>query len=331
MRSYGKAIRDAHEYLLKRHPEVFVLGQGLWSPWYVGDSMTELEMQFGKDRIIDTPVSEQSCTGAAIGAALTGKRPIVVHPRMDFLILAVDQIVTQAAKWSSMFGGRARVPVVVRGIINRGGEQGAQHSQALHAWFAHVPGLKVVMPATVEDARDLLVSATLSDDPVVYIDDRWLYDEETEIPVDPDENALHRGSVVRRHGTDATLVAAGHLVKLSLEAAEVLAEEGVEVEVIDLRVINPLDVGPVVESVKKTGALIAADGGWTACGLAGEIIAATVESLSPGSLVAAPRRVTLQDAPAPTSGPLEAKYYPDPLDISSAIRTTLDSVAIRGD
>ena len=155
--AYGIAIREAFQYLLENHAEVFTIGQGLWSPWYVGNSMTDLDKEFGKDRVIDTPVSELATTGAALGAALCGYRPIVIHPRVDFMLLATDQIVTQAAKWRYMFGGDVAVPLTIRGIINRGGEQGAQHSQALHSWFAHIPGLRVVMPATPADARDLLI------------------------------------------------------------------------------------------------------------------------------------------------------------------------------
>ena len=159
--NYGNAILAAFEYLLKNYPEVFVIGQGLWSPWYVGNSMTNLDKKFGKQRVIDTPVSESATTGAAVGASLAGMRPIVVHPRMDFMIYAMDSIVNQAAKWSSMFGGQANPSLTIRSIINRGGEQGAQHSQALHAWFAHVPGLRVVMPSSVADARDLLIASVL--------------------------------------------------------------------------------------------------------------------------------------------------------------------------
>lgn len=142
--NYGTAILAGFEYLLENYPEVFVIGQGLWSPWYVGNSMTDLDKKFGVDRIIDTPVSESACTGAAVGASLAGMRPIVVHPRMDFMLYAMDAVVNQAAKWSHMLGGQAHPAVTIRSIINRGGEQGAQHSQALHAWFAHVPGLRVV-------------------------------------------------------------------------------------------------------------------------------------------------------------------------------------------
>lgn len=308
--SYGSAIRAGFSYLLSHHPEVFVIGQGLWSPWYVGNSMTELEIEFGRDRVIDTPISEQACTGAAIGAAIAGKRPIVVHPRMDFMLLATDQLVTQAAKWSSMFGGRVRAPVLIRSIINRGGEQGAQHSQALHAWFAHIPGLRVAMPATVADARDLLVSGTLIEDPVLYIDDRWLYEQEDEVADEPDLAAIHRGPRVVRTGDDVTLVAAGYAVQLAREAARQLERIDVAAEVVDLRTINPLDGGPVLASVEKTGRLLAVDIGWTSCGLAGEIIARVMEDLPPAALRAAPRRITLQDAPAPTSAPLEQAYYP---------------------
>lgn len=179
---YGVAIRDGFVYLLENYPNVFTIGQGLWSPWYVGNSMTNLDQRFGRHRVIDTHVSELGCTGAALGAALCGYRPIVIHPRVDFMLLAVDQLVTQAAKWRSMFGGQVTVPLTVRAIINRGGEQGAQHSQALHSWFAHIPGLRVVLPSTARDARDLLIAAVLSDDPVLYIDDRWLYEVEEELP-----------------------------------------------------------------------------------------------------------------------------------------------------
>ena len=140
--NYGTAMLAAFEYLLENYPEVFVIGQGLWSPWYVGNSMTDLDKKFGAHRVIDTPVSESACTGAAVGASLAGMKPIVVHPRMDFMLYAMDAMVNQAAKWSHMVGGQAHPGLTIRSIINRGGEQGAQHSQSLHAWFAHIPGAK---------------------------------------------------------------------------------------------------------------------------------------------------------------------------------------------
>jgi pyruvate dehydrogenase E1 component beta subunit len=320
---YGEAIRRGFEYAMTEDPSVILLGQGLWSPWYVGNSMTNLEKQFGYERVIDTPVSELAVTGAAIGASQCGYRPVVTHPRVDFALLAVDQIVNQAAKWNSMFGGGAPVPAVFRLIINRGGEQGAQHSQSLYSWFAHIPGLRVVVPATPQDAQDLLVAAIRSDDPVVYIDDRWLYDLESDV-TDPLPIALaDQGPLVQRTGSDLTLVGVSWTTRLALEAADVLAEEGIDCEVIDLRVLNPLDLSPVLESVSKTRRLVVAEGDWRSCGIAAEVIAGVVESVEAGCLAASPQRINLVEAPAPTSGPLEAAYYPTVDDLCNAVRGTV--------
>lgn len=309
--NYGEAIRSGFEYLLENYPEVLVIGQGVSSPWYVGNSMTDLDKQFGKERVIDTPVSEAVCTGAAVGAGLCGFKSIVVHPRMDFMLYAMDPIVNQASKWSYMFGGQASPNVTIRGIINRGGEQGAQHSQALHAWFAHIPGLRVVMPATVKDARDLLIASVLYPGPVLYIDDRWLYDLEDDLG-SPEELVLSREGPTRlTKGNDITIVGSSYSTKLALDVADQIKLHGVSADVIDLRVINPFDVSIVVESVRKTGSLVVLDGGWKNCGLAGEVIASVCEQIDPNTLRAIPRRVTLPDAPAPTSRMLEAAYYPD--------------------
>ena len=320
MTNYGHALREGFAYLLKNHPETFTIGQGLWSPWYVGNSMTDLDKEFGHARVIDTPVSELAVTGVAVGAALSGRRPIVIHPRVDFFLLAVDQLVNQAAKWRYMFGGQVDVPVVVRAIINRGGEQGAQHSQALHSWFAHIPGLRVVMPSTPADARDLLIASSLGNDPVLFIDDRWLYELEADLP--PVNPALRLTNVKPRvdiTGTDITLVGCSYSAQLCRLAAKELLVHGISAEVIDLRVINPLDRTIMIESVRKTGRLLAVDGDWATCGLASEIIASVVEALPPAALKAAPRRLTLPDAPAPTSKQLEKAYYFQAGDITAAV------------
>jgi pyruvate dehydrogenase E1 component beta subunit len=310
MTNYGEAIRQGFAHLLANHPRVFTIGQGLWSPWYVGNSMTNLDVDFGRERVIDTPVSELACTGAAVGAALCGYRPVVIHPRVDFMLLAVDPIVNQAAKWRHMFGGQAAVPVTFRAIINRGGEQGAQHSQALHSWFAHVPGLRVVMPATVADARDLLISSVLCDDPVLYIDDRWLYDLTEDLDPVVERDLRREGPRLVAEGRDVTLVGCSYSAHLCREAAKKLTDQQVSCDVIDLRVLNPLDLTVVLQSVRRTGRLVVVDGDWSSCGLAAEVIAGVSEKLLPADLRAAPRRVTLPDAPAPTSKPLEAAYYP---------------------
>lgn len=322
--SYGTAIRAAFEYLLENYPEVFVIGQGLWSPWYVGNTMTELEKKFGKARVIDTPVSELACTGAAVGAGLSGMKPIVVHPRLDFMLYGMDAIVNQAAKWSHMVGGQASPNVTIRGIINRGGEQGAQHSQALHSWFAHIPGLRVVTPATVADARDLLIASVLSPSPVMFIDDRWLYDLEDDLPPVQELALEDLGPASLRSGDDLTIVGSGYSTRLGLEAAERLAESGISAELIDLRVLNPFDPSLIVESVKRTGRLLVLDGGWRTCGMAGEVMASVVERVSPADLKASPARITLPDAPAPTSRVLEEIYYPS-LDQVVAMASSLIS------
>jgi pyruvate dehydrogenase E1 component beta subunit len=236
---------------------------------------------------------------------------------MDFMVLATDQIVNQAAKWRHMLAGRSPA-VTIRGIINRGGEQGAQHSQALHAWYSHIPGLRVVMPATPQDARDLLIGAVLCDDPVVYIDDRWLYELSEEMPPAKRVDLIRIRPEVRRVGRDITLAAAGFSVKLALDAADELAESNISAEVIDMRVVNPLDSRLIGDSVRKTGRLLAIDGGWRTCGLAGELIACVVEALPPSALRTAPRRITLPDAPAPTSKALEQIYYPSSAVVAAA-------------
>jgi pyruvate/2-oxoglutarate/acetoin dehydrogenase E1 component len=307
--SYGQALRDGFAYLLKNHPEVFTIGQGLWSPWYVGNSMTDLDREFGKGRVIDTPVAELACTGVAVGAAISGKRPVIIHPRVDFALLAVDQIVNQAAKWCHMLGGQVCVPVTIRAIINRGGEQGAQHSQSLHSWFAHIPGLRVVMPATAQDARNLLIASVLCDDPVMFIDDRWLYEQEDALSPVRELDLRQQGPEIRRSGNDITLVSCSHPLQQCLQAAHALGERGIEAEVIDLRVLNPLERGPIIHSVRKTGRLLAVDGDWATCGMAAEVVTSAVEGVEPGIWKKAPARITLPDAPAPTSKPLEQAYY----------------------
>jgi pyruvate/2-oxoglutarate/acetoin dehydrogenase E1 component len=322
--NYGAAIRAGFVHLLDTRPEVFVIGQGLWAKWYVGNSMTDLDKLYGVDRIMDSPVSELACTGAAVGASLCGYRPVVVHPRVDFMLYGIDAIVNQAAKWSHMVGGQAHPAVTIRGIVNRGGEQGAQHSQALHSWFAHIPGLRVVMPATPQDARDLLIASVLCDDPVLYIDDRWLYDWEATLPPVAERLLEREGPRVLRDGTDITLVGASYSTKLCLAAADTLAERGIAAEVIDLRVINPLDASIVVASARKTRRLVVVDGGWKTCGLAGEIIARVTEALPPHALVAAPVRLTIADAPAPASAPLERAYYVTEVDVVHAARRVVE-------
>jgi len=319
--SYSLAINEALHQTMVEDPTVFLIGQGVKSPWYVGNTAQGLRERFGDERVIDTPVSENAMTGAAVGAALAGMRPVVVHPRMDFMFYAFDPIINEAANWHYMNGGRLPVSVVFWGIINRGGEQAAQHSQSLHGMFAQAPGLKVVMPATPHDAKGLMVAEIREPNPVVFIDDRWLYGMEAHVP--EEIYAVEIGKArIARPGTDVTITASSFMVQESLRAAELLAREGIETEVIDLRTIKPLDEETLVASVRKTGRLVVADGGWRTCGVAAEIAALAAERAF-RSLRAPVARVTLPDCPAPASAALEKVYYRHSADIIRAVRSIL--------
>jgi pyruvate dehydrogenase E1 component beta subunit len=300
---------------------VFLLGQGVKSPWYVGNTAKGLFEKFGPERIIDTPVSENAVTGAAVGAALVGMRPIVLHPRMDFMLYAMDPIVNEAANWHYMFGGTSSVPVVIWGILNRGGEQAAQHSQAIHALFAHIPGLKVVMPSTPYDAKGLMISAIRDDNPVVYIDDRWLYNLEGDVPEEVYSVPIGKG-IVRKRGKDVTLVSISYMVVQSLRAAEAVERDGIGIELIDLRSIKPIDKRIIFESVEKTGRLVIVDAAWRTCGVAAEIAALVAENVF-DRLKCPIRRVTLPDTPAPASSSLETVYYLSAQQIVQAVRETI--------
>ena len=322
--NYASAILSAYEYLLENYKEVFVIGQGLWSPWYVGNTMKDLDAKFGKNRIIDTPVSESAVTGMAVGASLGNSKPIVVHPRIDFMLYAMDSIVNQAAKWSHMTGGQAHPGLTIRGIINRGGEQGAQHSQSLHSWFAHIPGLRVLMPATVSDARDMLISATLSSDPVIYIDDRWLYEIEEELEPIREIDISQFIPKVLRQGKDLTIASCGFSTKIALDCSDLLEQSGINAEVVDIRSLNPFNPEEIIKSVSKTGRLITIDGSWKNVGFSSEIISSVYESISIDLIKDNPMRFNIAESPAPTSRVLEDIYYPKAEKITKKIVDGID-------
>ena len=321
--NYGTAILSAFEYLLTEYPEVFVIGQGLWSPWYVGNSMKDLDIKFGKDRIIDTPVCESACTGMAVGASLCNSLPIVVHPRIDFMLYAMDSVVNQAAKWSHMTGGQAHPSVTIRGIINRGGEQGAQHSQSLHSWFSHIPGLRVLMPASVIDARDMLITAVLCKDPVVFLDDRWLYDLEDELDPIQEKSIDDFSPKVIQEGKDLTIIGSSFSTKLALDTSKELIKEGINSEVIDLRTLNPFNPSAIIDSVLKTRRLVVVDGSWKNSGFSAEVISSVTEAITPDTLLMKPLRITLANSSAPTSIKLEEIYYPSVSQIVSSIKESI--------
>jgi len=319
---FSLAINEALHQMMEVDGSVFVIGQGVKSPWYVGQTATDLLKRFGSERVIDTPVSENAMTGAAVGASLAGMRSVVVHPRMDFMLYAMDPIINEAANWYYMNGGKLSVPVVIWGIINRGGEQAAQHSQALHAIFGHIPGLKVVMPSTPYDAKGLMISAIKDDNPVVYIDDRWLHNIEGIVPEEIYEIPIGK-AVIRRKGDDVTLVATSFMAQQAIEAATDLSDEGIDTEIIDIRSIKPIDKDLLLGSVKKTGRLVIADVGWKTYGVAAEISSIVFEEVFE-YLKAPATRVTLPDVPAPASCILEQAYYPTKREIIDAVRNVID-------
>ena len=319
--SYAQAINETLHQMIESDRRVLLIGQGVTSPWYVGTTTMGLIARFGPKRIIDTPVSENGITGVAMGAALAGMRQILVHPRMDFMYYAMDQIANQAANWYYMFGGQVSVPLTIWGIINRGGEQAAQHSQSLQAMFTHIPGLKVAMPSTPYEAKGLLTASIADDNPVVFIDDRWLYNDVGEVPEEVYSTPLGKG-VIRREGKDITLVATSYMVTEATEAAASLEKDGLDIEIIDPRSLKPLDENLLLESVKKTGRLIIADAGWKTCGVGAELAALVAEKAF-DYLKAPIVRVSLPDAPAPASSVLEQAYYPGARDIISAVKQML--------
>jgi len=321
--SYAEAINEALHQIIEKNTKVFLIGQGVTSPWYVGTTTVGLVNRFGSKRIVDTPTSENCITGVALGAALAGTHPIICYPRMDFMYYAMDQIANHIANWHYMFGGQLSAPVTLWAIVNRGGEQAAQHSQATQAMFMHIPGLKVVIPSTPYDAKGLLIATIEEDNPVVFIDDRWLYEHEGEVPEESYSVPIGKG-IVRHEGKDVTVVATSYMVHEAIKASESLDKEGIDVEVLDLRSLKPLDENLLLTSVRKTERLIVVDGGWKTCGVAAEISARIAEIDVFRSLRAPIIRVSLPDTPAPASSALENVYYPKAERIILAARKILE-------
>jgi pyruvate/2-oxoglutarate/acetoin dehydrogenase E1 component len=315
------AIRVGSAEAMAADPSVIVMGLGVPDPKGVFGTTVGLQEEFGKSRVFDIPCSENAITGVAIGAALGGYRPILTHQRVDFALLSVEQIVNQAAKWRYMFGGRMNVPLVIRMIVGRGWGQGPQHSQALHAWFAHVPGLKVVLPVLPQDSRDLLLLSVEDDDPVIFIEHRWLHGVKGHVDSRRPQLPLGRAAVVRE-GKDVTVAAFSYMVLEAIEASKRLAEDGISVEVIDMRTARPLDSDTLLSSVRKTGRFVAADIGTGICSVGSELVSIVARGAH-NNLQSPPELVASPECPTPTSPALSAEYYPRAPHIVAAVRRTL--------
>lgn len=315
---FVQALNEAMDLCMAKDPKVVLLGLGVPDAAAILGSTKGLAEKYGPKRVLDMPVSENAMTGVALGAAINGMRPVMSHLRLEFAMLAIDQIVNQAAKWHYMFGGQAAVPLVIRMIVGRGWGQGPQHSQSLHAWFAHVPGLKVIMPSTPHDAKGLLISAIEDNNPVVCIEHRWLYGIHGPVPEGLYRVPLGQPNVLRR-GKHVTVVASSYMTLEAVRAADELLKEGLELEIIDMRTLNPFDETLILESVRKTGNVIVLDIGWRSVGFAAEVVARVVEQCL-GDLKVSPVRLTLPDLPTPTTRALANYYYPLVHDIAAAAR-----------
>jgi pyruvate dehydrogenase E1 component beta subunit len=314
--SYRDALREAQDQALELDGRVFLIGEGIDDPGGVFGSTTGLVEKYGRQRVMDMPLAENGLTGIAAGAAMTGMRPVLIHMRVDFLPMAMDQILNHVAKWSYMTGGTVKVPLTIRAIIGRGWGSAAQHSQSLQALFAHIPGLQVVMPASPYDAKGLLLGCIASGVPSLVIEHRWLYDRLGQVPEKPYTVPAGCGAILRE-GNHVTLAGVSHMVIELLQAAEELAQHGINAEVLDLRSVRPLDEAILIASVRKTGRLVIADTGWRSCGLSAEV-AAVVAEQAWNSLKAPVRRICVADCPTPASPVLEQLYYPGAKDIVSA-------------
>ena len=318
--TYAQAVNEALAQALELSEDVVVLGQLVDTSGVFGTTKGLVE-KFGKKRIQDFPVSENLMTSAGMGAALAGMRPVLVHHRLDFMVYAMDPIVNWLSLWRLKSNGQSRLPVTIRTVVGKGWGQGPQHSKSLHGWFAHLPGVNVAVPATAHDAKGLLLESIFGETPTIILENRSLFSMEEVVPENPYRIPFGQAAI-RRRGQHVTVAALGIMVPIALRAAKQLAEESIEVEVLDLRTVSPLDRDTVLKSVAKTKRLVVADPAWRSVSVAAEVIAFVSEKLG-RDLASNPTRVCFPDSHTPMSAPLEASFYPDDAAMLSAIRSVL--------
>jgi len=316
--SFGEAVKEAIAEEMRLDPSVLLMGEDVGAPGGVFKILTGLYQEFGSDRVIDTPISEAGFTGLGVGAALTGMRPIVEIMFGDFITLAMDQIVNQAAKIRYMSGGQAQVPLTIRATLGAGRSSAAQHSQSLHAWTSHIPGLKVAIPSTPADAKGLIKTAVRDDNPVVVYEDKMMYAQKGRVP-DGDYTIPFGQADVKREGSDVTLIATSSMVHVALEAAELLQAEGISAEVVDPRTMVPLDKETLVQSVCKTTRAAIIDEGYQSFGITGELASVVYEGAF-DYLDAPIARIGAMDVPVPFSKPLEDATIPHEQDVVQAVK-----------
>ena len=319
--SYTEALHEALSLALELDPKVLVLGQGVNDPKGMFGVTTGLHEKFGKDRVFDTPLSEEGMTGICTGASMNGLRPVYMHNRPDFLLLAFNQIVGHASKIHYMDNGETNVPLVIWSAIGRGWGSGSQHSQAIQGLLLGVPGLKIVMPSTPHDAKGLMLSAIADNNPVLIFEHRWSMRNKGVVPEGAYKISLGKG-IYRRKGNDLTIVGTSHILELAIKAVDEL--EGITADVIDLRTIKPLDEKIIIDSLQKTGRILIVDTGWEMGGVCAEIGCMVAEkgfSFLKGPV----RRLGLSDIPSPAGFTLEQYYYPDVKKITHVIKDMVAS------
>ena len=317
--TFGEAVKEAIAEELRRDPNVFLMGEDVGPAGTVFKVLTGLYDEFGPDRIIDTPIAEAGLVGLGVGAALTGMRPIVDVMFGDFITLAMDQVVNQAAKLCYMSGGQASVPITIRTTIGAGRSSAAQHSQSLHAWLAHIPGLKVAIPSTPADAKGLFKTAVRDNNPVVIYEDKMMYALKGMVPTDEDYTIPLGKADIKREGDDVTFIATSSMVHVALEAAHHLAEQGISAEVVDPRTLVPLDTETLIQSVIKTTRAVIIDEGHRGYGITGEL--ASVVYQGAFDYIDAPIvRLGAMDVPIPFSKPLEDATIPTAEDVIKAVQ-----------
>lgn len=310
---YPQAIAEALSQEMERDPSVVVMGQGVDDPKRILGTTKGLPESFGEDRIFDTPVAEDGMVGIAIGCALSGLRPIHVHIRMDFLLLAMNQLINMAAKMRYMFGGALCVPLVIRALIGKSWGQGPQHSQSLYPLFMNIPGLKIVAPSTPYDAKGCLISAIRDDNPVIFIEHRLLYYQKGPVPSKPFCAEMGRGRFLSR-GKDITIVGISQMAVEALRSRHLLESLGIQAEIIDPIWLYPLDMDIIEHSVKKTRRLLFVDNAWLPCGAGSEVISRLAETGLLKNVEV--RRMGFAFTPCPTTPVLEEGFYPDPFTIA---------------